>query len=50
MSLNDAYQFTASGRLSKVIERTTRKIPEPQDEQVVIALRAAALNPVEGQL
>ena len=50
MSVNEAYEFSSRGRLSRVIERTTKVIPEPRNGQVVIAVRAAALNPVEEQL
>ena len=50
MSVNEAYEFTRQGQLSQVIERTTKKIPEPQNGQVVIAIRAVALNPVDEQL
>ena len=50
MSVNEVYEFTGQGRLSQVIERTTRSIPVPLDGQVVIAIRAVALNPVEEQL
>lgn len=50
MSINKAFQFTESGPLSKTLKLVERAIPEPEADEVVIKIRAAALNPVDVQL
>ncbi|RSH93870.1 zinc ion binding [Saitozyma podzolica] len=47
---NEAWQYTTRGRLSTTIERVKREIPLPEHGEIVVKLKAAALNPVEEQL
>lgn len=47
---NEAWQYTTRGRLSTTVERVKRDIPLPGHGEIVVKLRAAALNPVEEQL
>jgi NADPH:quinone reductase-like Zn-dependent oxidoreductase len=47
---NQVWQYTTRGRLSTTIEQASRPIPAPKDGEIVLKLKAAALNPVEEQL
>jgi NADPH:quinone reductase-like Zn-dependent oxidoreductase len=50
MSTHAAYQYTKQGRLSGTLEKTTRSTPTPGDEEILVKVKAAALNPVDQQL
>lgn len=50
MHINKAFQFSESGPLSKTLKPVELTIPEPEADEVVIKIRAAALNPVDVQL
>ncbi|KAJ9103640.1 hypothetical protein QFC19_004215 [Naganishia cerealis] len=50
MHINKAFQFTKQGPLSASLEPVERPVPEPQPDQVVVKILAAALNPVDVQL
>lgn len=50
MSVNKAFQFTESGPLSKTLKLVETPIPEPQRDEIVVKISAAALNPVDVQL
>lgn len=47
---NTVWEFTSAGRLSSVIHQATRDVPEPGPGELVVKVRAAALNPVDEQL
>jgi hypothetical protein len=47
---NKGYGYTEMGRLSGTLKSVTNPIPEPGDDEVVIKLKAMALNPVDEQL
>ena len=50
MPVNKAFQFTEGGPLSKTLKLVQSPIPEPQPEEIVVNISAAALNPVDVQL
>jgi NADPH:quinone reductase-like Zn-dependent oxidoreductase len=47
---NTVWEYTKAGRLSGTVNQVTREIPEPGPSELVIKVRAAALNPVDEQL
>lgn len=47
---NVSWQYTERGRLSKTIKQAIGSIPKAKAEEVVIRVKAAALNPVEEQM
>lgn len=47
---NKAYGYTKTGRLSGTLTSVTNPIPEAGDDEVVIKIKAMALNPVDEQL
>lgn len=47
---NNGWGYTVSGRLSGTIKPVKNDIPKPGDDEVVIQLKAMALNPVDEQL
>ncbi|BEI81566.1 hypothetical protein CcaverHIS002_0207260 [Cutaneotrichosporon cavernicola] len=47
---NTVWEYTRAGRLSSTIAQAARAIPEPGPSELVIQVRAAALNPVDEQL
>lgn len=47
---NSGYGYTKTGRLSGTLEPVTNAIPQPGDDEVVIKIKAMALNPVDEQL
>lgn len=47
---NKAWGYTETGRLSETIKVVNNPIPEAGDDEVVIKLKAMALNPVDEQL
>ena len=50
MSSHAAFQYTRSGRLSGTLEKATRPTPTPNDKEMLVRVKAAALNPVDQQL
>ncbi|KAL7421187.1 hypothetical protein Q5752_004072 [Cryptotrichosporon argae] len=48
--MSSAWQYTKRGRLSQTLELADVPVPEPGAGDVVIAIKAVALNPVEEQL
>jgi NADPH:quinone reductase-like Zn-dependent oxidoreductase len=47
---NKGYGYTEMGRLSGTLKSVTNPIPEAGNDEVVIKLKAMALNPVDEQL
>jgi hypothetical protein len=47
---NKGYGYTETGRLSGTLKPVSNSIPEAGDDEVVIKLKAMALNPVDEQL
>jgi hypothetical protein len=47
---NRGFAYTTSGRLSGTLEPVSNAIPTPGDDEVVIKIKAMALNPVDEQL
>ena len=47
---NRQWVYTERGRLSTTIKQTTGPIPDAKEGEVVIKVKAAALNPVENQM
>lgn len=47
---NRQWIYTDRGRLSGTIKQVTSPIPKAKEGQVVIKVKAAALNPVENQM
>ena len=47
---NKGWGYTETGRLSGTIKPVTNPIPVAGDDEVVIKLKAIALNPVDEQL
>ncbi|ORY29984.1 hypothetical protein BCR39DRAFT_530449 [Naematelia encephala] len=47
---NEAWQYTTRGRLSTTIQLTQRPYPTYGEEDIVVEIRAAAVNPVEEQI
>ncbi len=45
-----AWTYTKRGRLSQTIEKGTVQVPEPEDGEIVVEIKAAALNPVDEQV
>lgn len=50
MQINKAFQFAKQGPLSTSLELVERPVPEPEAEEIVVKIAAAALNPVDVQL
>ena len=50
MSSHAAFQYTRSGRLSGTLDMATRTTPTPNDKEMLVRVKAAALNPVDQQL
>lgn len=48
--MSRAWGYTETGRLSGTIKAVNNPIPEAGDGEVVIRLKAMALNPVDEQL
>ena len=47
---NRGFGYTKTGRLSGTLEPVSNAIPEAGDDEVVIKIKAMALNPVDEQL
>jgi len=47
---NKGFGYTKTGRLSGTLEPVTHPIPDVGDDEVVIKIKAMALNPVDEQL
>ena len=47
---NRGFGYTKTGRLSGTLEPVSNSIPEAGDDEVVIKIKAMALNPVDEQL
>jgi NADPH:quinone reductase-like Zn-dependent oxidoreductase len=47
---NRGFGYTKTGRLSGTLEPLSNPIPEVGDDEVVIKIKAMALNPVDEQL
>lgn len=47
---NKGWGYTQTGRLSKTIQPVTSGIPQVGDDEVVIEIKAMALNPVDEQM
>ena len=47
---NRGFGYTKTGRLSGTLEPVSNTIPEAGDDEVVIKIKAMALNPVDEQL
>jgi len=47
---NRGFGYTETGRLSGTLEPVSNAIPEAGDDEVIIKIKAMALNPVDEQL
>jgi NADPH:quinone reductase-like Zn-dependent oxidoreductase len=47
---NRGFGYTKTGRLSGTLEPVSNAIPDAGDDEVVIKIKAMALNPVDEQL
>lgn len=47
---NKGWGYTETGRLSGTIKFITNELPIPGDNEVVVEVKAMALNPVDEQL
>jgi NADPH:quinone reductase-like Zn-dependent oxidoreductase len=48
--MNEAYEYNTKQRLSQALSRAIRPIPEPEDDELIVRVRACAINPVDEQL
>jgi NADPH:quinone reductase-like Zn-dependent oxidoreductase len=48
--MSTAWQYTTRGRLSTTIKQVSKPVPNPKADEVVVKVKAAALNPVENQM
>jgi NADPH:quinone reductase-like Zn-dependent oxidoreductase len=50
MTTTPAFEFKTKARLSEALYRSERPMPVPEEDEVIVRVKACAVNPVDEQL